>query len=92
MALQLVHRVVDPLAECDPIKLVQDGAMEARAKEREALEQAEYDAKMQERAEKERQTGRVPRGRAPKPPTPAAMKTIPSAINATSLKRVARRR
>src|SRR5262245_2915002 len=44
--------------------------LEARAQEREALEQAEYDAKMQERAEKERQSGRVPRGRAPKPPTP----------------------
>ena len=42
----------------------------ARAKERTALEQAEYDAKVQERAEKERQTGRGPRGRAPKPPTP----------------------
>jgi transposase len=44
--------------------------LQARAKERTALEQAEYDAKMQERAEKERQTGRPPRGRAPKPPTP----------------------
>jgi transposase len=44
--------------------------LEARAKERTALEQAEYDAKMQERAEKARQTGRTPRGRAPKPPTP----------------------
>ena len=42
----------------------------ARAKERTALEQAEYDAKMQERAEKARQTGRTPRGRAPKPATP----------------------
>jgi transposase len=44
--------------------------LEARAKERTALEQAEYDAKVQERAEKTRQTGRTPRGRAPKPPTP----------------------
>jgi transposase len=44
--------------------------LEARAKERTALEQAEYDAKVQERAEKARQTGRTPRGRAPKPPTP----------------------
>ncbi len=44
--------------------------LEARAKERTALEQAEYDAKVQERAEKARQTGRPPRGRAPKPPTP----------------------
>jgi transposase len=44
--------------------------LEARAKERTALEQAAYDAKMQERAEKARQSGRTPRGRAPKPPTP----------------------
>jgi transposase len=44
--------------------------LQARANERTALEQAEYDAKVQERAEKERQTGRTPRGRAPKPPTP----------------------
>jgi transposase len=44
--------------------------LEARAKERTALEQAEYDAKVQERDEKARQTGRTPRGRAPKPPTP----------------------
>jgi transposase len=44
--------------------------LEAPANERTALEQADYDAKMQERAEKARQTGRTPRGRAPKPPTP----------------------
>ncbi len=44
--------------------------LEARAKERMALEQAEYDAKVQEREEKTRRTGRPPRGRAPKPPTP----------------------
>ena len=42
----------------------------ARAKERDAIEQAAYDAKVQERTEKARQTGRTPRGRAPKPPTP----------------------
>ncbi len=30
----------------------------------------EYDAKVQERVEKARQTGQTPRGRAPKPPTP----------------------
>jgi transposase len=46
--------------------------LEARAKERTALEQAEYDAKVQERAEQARQTGRTPRGRAPKPPSPGA--------------------
>src|SRR3989440_815678 len=44
--------------------------LEARAKEREAIEQAEYDAKVQERAEKAQRTGRTPRGRPPKPPTP----------------------
>jgi transposase len=44
--------------------------LEARAKERTAREQAEYDAKVQERAEKARQSGGTPRGRAPKPPTP----------------------
>src|SRR5262245_21574412 len=44
--------------------------LSARAKERTALEQAEYDVKVEERAEKERQRGRVPRGRPPKPPTP----------------------
>lgn len=44
--------------------------LEARAQERTAAEQAEYDAKMEERAEKARQTGRTPRGRSPKPPTP----------------------
>jgi len=44
--------------------------LEARAKERTALSQAEYDAKVQERADNAQQTGRTPRGRAPKPPTP----------------------
>jgi hypothetical protein len=43
--------------------------LSARATERTALSQAEYDAKMQERAEQARQTGRTPRGRVPKPPT-----------------------
>src|SRR6266545_2488781 len=44
--------------------------LEARAKERDALEQAAYDAKVQDRADKTRQTGRKPRGRVPKPPGP----------------------
>jgi transposase len=44
--------------------------LEARAKERDALEQAAYDAKVQERADKAHQTGRTPRGRTPKPPEP----------------------
>jgi hypothetical protein len=44
--------------------------LEARAKERTALEQAEYTAKVQEREEKAQRSGRTPRGRPPKPPTP----------------------
>jgi transposase len=44
--------------------------LEARAQERTALEQAEYETKMQERTEKARRSGRTPRGRPPKPPTP----------------------
>jgi transposase len=44
--------------------------LEARAKEREAAEQAEYEAKVQEREEKARKSGRKPRGRPPTPPTP----------------------
>jgi transposase len=44
--------------------------LEARAKERDASEQAEYAAKIQQREEKAQQTGRTPRGRPPKAPTP----------------------
>ena len=43
--------------------------LEARAKERHALEQAEYDAKMREREAKAAQSGRQPGGRPPQPPT-----------------------
>jgi transposase len=43
--------------------------LEARAQERDAAEQAAYEAKMQEREEKTTETGRRPRGPAPKPPT-----------------------
>jgi hypothetical protein len=42
--------------------------IEARAKERTETEKAEYDAKMQERAEKERQRGRRLGGKPPAPP------------------------
>lgn len=42
--------------------------LEARAQEREALEQAEYEAKVRARAEKAKRTGRKPRGPEPKPP------------------------
>jgi len=44
--------------------------LEARAQERYEAEQAEYQAKLREREEKARQTGRKPGGRAPQPPTP----------------------
>jgi transposase len=44
--------------------------LEARAQERYAAEQAAYQAKLRERAEKAEQTGRKPGGRPPAPPTP----------------------
>jgi transposase len=47
-----------------------NAVLQARAKEREASEQAEYAAKIQQRDEKAQQTGRTPGGRAPKAPTP----------------------
>jgi hypothetical protein len=43
--------------------------LQARAQEREAAEQAEYQAKLRQRDEKAQQTGRKPRGRPPQPPT-----------------------
>jgi hypothetical protein len=44
--------------------------LEARAEERYQAEQAEYEAKLRERAEKEQQRGRKLGGRPPKPPEP----------------------
>ena len=44
--------------------------LEARAKERDAVEQADYEAKVREREEKARTSGRKPGGRPPTPPTP----------------------
>jgi transposase len=46
--------------------------LEARAKERDAVEQAAYDEKLREREEKTARTGRRPRGKPPTPPTPGA--------------------
>jgi len=43
--------------------------LEARAKERDAAEQAEYQAKVREREEKARKGGGKPRGKPPTPPT-----------------------
>jgi transposase len=44
--------------------------LEARAQERYAAEQAEYQAKLREREERARTKGRKPGGRAPQPPQP----------------------
>jgi transposase len=44
--------------------------LQARAQERTAAEQAEYEAKLAQRAERERTTGRRPGGRPPSPPVP----------------------
>jgi transposase len=49
--------------------------LEARAKERYAAEQAEYEAKLREREAKAQETGHKPRGRAPEPPTPGPRDT-----------------
>jgi hypothetical protein len=46
--------------------------LEARAEERDQVEWAEYQAKLQAREEKARETGRKPRGPTPKPPQPGA--------------------
>lgn len=50
--------------------------LEARAKEREALEHAAYAAKVREREAKARRTGKPPRGRPPAPRRPAHATTI----------------
>ena len=44
--------------------------LQARAQERTAAEQAEYEARLAQRAERERTTGRRPGGRPPSPPMP----------------------
>ena len=49
--------------------------LEARAKERFAAERAEYEAKVREREEKARKSGRKPRGRPPTAPTPGPRPT-----------------
>ena len=43
--------------------------LEARAKERQAAEQVEYEAKLRQREEKAKRTGRKPGGRPPTPPS-----------------------
>ncbi len=55
-----------------PARVGDPAALEARAGERAAAEQADYEAKMAQRAERERTTGRRPGGRPPPPPVPGA--------------------
>jgi transposase len=78
--LALPHALVIP----DEVALRQErltnlaqakAVLEARAKERDAAEQAEYEAKVRERAEKARTSGRKPGGRPPTPPTPGPRDT-----------------
>ena len=59
-----IARREDRLARLAEAKAV----LEARAGERVAAEQAEYEAKLAQRAERERTTGRRPGGRPPTPP------------------------
>ncbi len=44
--------------------------LQARAEERQASEQAEYEAKVRQREAKAKRTGKPPRGKPPTPPTP----------------------
>jgi len=61
-----IARRQDRLARLAEAKAV----LEARAQERMAAEQAEYEAKLAQREERERTTGRSRGGRPPAPPTP----------------------
>lgn len=61
-----IARREDRLARLAEAKAV----LEARARERDALERAAYAEKLAQRAEQERTTGRRPRGRPPTAPTP----------------------
>lgn len=72
-------KLPDGLVVSDEVALRQDrltrlaeakAVIEARAKERDGAEQAEYEAKVREREEKACQSGRTPKGRPPVPPTP----------------------
>jgi transposase len=61
-----IARREDRLARLAEAKAV----LQARAAERAAAEQADYEARMAQREERERTTGRRPRGRPPTPPVP----------------------
>src|SRR5438552_13610430 len=58
--------------------------IEARAQERTAAGQADYEAKMAQRAERERTTGRRPDGRPPTPPMPGPRESDQYNFSATS--------
>lgn len=61
-----IARREDRLKALAEAKLV----LEARAKQRYAFEQAEYEAKLREREENQARTGKKPPGRPPTPPSP----------------------
>ncbi len=63
-----IGRREDRLARLTEAKAILD----TRAEERAAAEQAEYEAKLAQREERERVTGRRPGGRPPTPPAPGA--------------------
>ena len=63
-----IGRREDRLARLAEAKAILD----TRAQERAAAEQAEYEAKLAQREERERVTGRRPGGRPPTPPVPGA--------------------
>ena len=68
---RLVPRDEIALREQHLAKLAEAKAvLEARAQERYQVEQAEYEAKLEEREEKARKSGRKPGGTKPKPPQP----------------------
>jgi hypothetical protein len=68
-----IARRQDRLVRLEEAKAV----LEARAKEREAVEQAEYEAKLEQRKERERTTGCRPGGRPLTPPTPRTTRWRP---------------
>src|SRR5438876_11309129 len=75
-----IGRRQDRLARLAEAKAV----LEARAQERTAAEQAEYEAKLAQRVERERTTGRRPGGRPPSPPVPGARSGDQYNFSATS--------
>jgi len=72
------HELPDGVNVADEIALRQERlarlaeakkVLQARAQERQAAEQAEYEAKLREREAKAQRSGRIPRGRPPTPPS-----------------------